>query len=96
MSATKLDREIIETFQRDGAVHLPGIFDQFWINKIAAGIEKNLQNPSRFAEKLKSEDGNGHYFNDYFNWFDIKEFQDIVRLSPAAEIAGQLMNTSKW
>ena len=64
------------------------------------GIEKNLEKPSIYSESLKSLDGDGDggrggaYFNDYMNWRQIEEFEELVWKSPAARIAGQLMGSS--
>ena len=39
------------------------------------------------------KDGEGVYFNDYFNWKNIGQFTKIVYESPAANIAAQLMGS---
>ena len=38
-------------------------------------------------------DGEGSYFNDYFNWRNIPQFSKLVKESPAAHIAAQLMGS---
>ena len=38
-------------------------------------------------------DGEGVYFNDYFNWKNIPQFTKLVFESPAAHIASQLMES---
>ena len=38
-------------------------------------------------------DGEGVYFNDYFNWKNIPQFTKLVFDSPAAHIASQLMES---
>ena len=38
-------------------------------------------------------DGEGVYFNDYFNWKNIPQFTKLVFESPAAHIASQLMDS---
>ncbi|KAJ9575249.1 hypothetical protein L9F63_025801, partial [Diploptera punctata] len=39
----------------------------------------------------RTGENTGTYFNDYCNWKKIPEFQEFVEHSPAAEIAGNLM-----
>jgi len=60
---------------------------------VKTGIEKNLENPSQYSEKLALKEGQGHYFNDYCNWQTIDEFRDFAYNSPAAEIAGKMMQS---
>ena len=80
----------IRTFQEQGVVCLRGLFGQ-WVEKLKKGIATNHAHPSQFSEWLKSEDSQTFYFNDYFNWHQIPEFEEFVLSSPAAEIAGKLM-----
>ena len=83
----------IETFQTQGVVCLRGAFRE-WVEKLKKGIATNHANPSSDrGEWIKSEDSQTFYFNDYFNWRRIPEFEEFVRLSPAAEIAGKLMKS---
>lgn len=88
-----LSQKTRESFDKDGAVCLRGVFSQEWVKKVAAGIETNLQNPSRYSECLRASGGPGSYFNDYCNWQKIPEFRDYVFNSQAAEIAGTLMQS---
>ena len=53
-----------------------------------------MKRPSIYSESLKSAGGGGGaYFNDYMNWRQIEEFEDLVWKSPAASIAAQLMGS---
>ena len=80
----------IKTFQEQGVVCVRGAFRE-WVDKLKKGVGANHANPSKDGEWLKSEDSQTFYFNDYFNWRRIPEFEEFVRSSPAAEIAGKLM-----
>lgn len=44
--------EQVEQFQRDGAVVLRNVFDD-WVDLIREGIQVNLQSPSQYSEWLK-------------------------------------------
>ena len=88
-----LSQQDIQQFDNDGAILLKGIFDKSWIEKVELGILKNFTKPSKYSEKLKGPTGCGFYFNDYCNWTTIPEFTEYVQKSPAAEIAGKLMNS---
>ena len=82
----------IKTFQEQGVVCVRGAFRE-WVDKLKKGVGANHANPSKDGEWLKSEDSQTFYFNDYFNWRRIPEFEEFVRSSPAAEIAGKLMKS---
>jgi quinol monooxygenase YgiN len=82
----------VADYQRDGAVYLPGLFKD-WVEAISAGIERNMREPGPYAsENLRAGD-TGRFFDDYCNWERIPEFQGVVRRSPAAETAAELMGS---
>ena len=83
----------IETFRKDGVVHLKGVFGREWVEKVTKGIKENLKNPSEWGKFIESETGSGNYFVDYWNWQRIPEFKDFVFHSPAAQIASRLMDS---
>ena len=84
--------QIIQQYKRDGAIVLRNVFDQEWIDKVKIGIQKSMENPSPNRETLRPLENEGAYFNDYCNWRKIPEIEDYIRNSPAASIAGQLMD----
>ncbi|XP_035220517.1 uncharacterized protein LOC118193528 [Stegodyphus dumicola] len=89
----KIDQDLIEEFDKNGAVCLRGVFEEKWIDIIRKGIKKNLMDPSSYSEFLKGTAGDGYYFDDYCNWKRIPEFYDYVFKSPAAAIAGTLVQS---
>lgn len=83
-------QEMIDDFQRDGVVLVKGLFKDH-VETIRSGIEKNMNEPGPYAaENLKPGEG-GRFFDDYCNWTRINEFEDVIRNSPAAEVAADLM-----
>src|SRR5882724_8624963 len=83
----------IADFRRDGAVCLPRLFAD-WVEIISAGIERNIRDPGPYAaENVKSGDG-GRFFDDYCNWERIPEFADVIRHSPGAQAAAELMGST--
>ncbi|XP_013378900.1 uncharacterized protein LOC106150566 [Lingula anatina] len=95
MASAALTPEVIRRFHEDGAVCLRGVFTQEWIQKVTEGIEANMAQPSKVGERLKAPGDEGVYFQDLFNWQKIPQFKDFVTGSPAAEIAGTLMQSKK-
>jgi len=82
--------EQIADFQRDGAIKLEGVFSD-WVDLMAAGVARNLADPSKYASE--NDVKQGRFFDDYCNWTRIPEFERIVRESPAAELAAQIMQS---
>ncbi len=58
---------------------------------MAAGIERNLANPGPFGSENAVEQG--RFFDDYCNWQRIPEFEQVIRDSPAGEIAANSMGS---
>lgn len=88
-----ITQDHIDAYQRDGAVLIKGLFRDF-VDRIAAGIEKNLAAPGPFAGDNLKPGESGRFFEDYCNWERIPDFADVVRHSPAAEVATDLMQSS--
>ena len=41
-----------ETYQRDGVLHIQGAFDADWLDLLARGIKRDMENPSlRYEER---------------------------------------------
>lgn len=84
----------IETFQRDGVVLIRSLFADH-VETLRAGIERNMAEPGPYAaENLKDGEG-GRFFDDYCNWTRIPEFEQVIRTSPAAEVAADLMRSQR-
>lgn len=79
----------IEAYDRDGAICLRGLFDVAWLDRLAVGMEKNFASPGPDAMHYDP----GGFHDDYCNWTRIAEYEDFIRRSPAAEIAGRLMRS---
>jgi ectoine hydroxylase-related dioxygenase (phytanoyl-CoA dioxygenase family) len=88
-----LTEESIESFARDGAVLIKGLFAEH-VDALAKGIAMNMDAPSEFgAENLKPGE-TGRFFDDYCNWTRIPPFEEVIRKSPAAQVAADLMQSN--
>jgi ectoine hydroxylase-related dioxygenase (phytanoyl-CoA dioxygenase family) len=88
-----IDQTTREAFARDGAVCIRGVFRD-WVELIAAGIEHNMREPGTYASESVRAGEPGSFFDDYCNWQRIPEFERIVRQSPAAQCAAELMQSN--
>ncbi len=82
----------IETFQRDGVVLVKGLFADH-VETLRAGIERNMAEPGPYAAENLKDGESGRFFDDYCNWTRIPEFEEVIRSSPAAEVAADLMQS---
>ena len=80
----------IDDYARDGAVLVRGLFAGF-ADEIAAGIEMNMSDPGPYAAENLKPGETGRFFDDYCNWTRIPPFDAVIRCSPAAEVAADLM-----
>jgi len=85
---------IIDTYRRDGVVHVPGAFVE-WVDPLRAGLDRNMASPAGYAfpsENL-SADEPGRFFESYCNWQRIGEYLAFVLSSGAASLAARLMES---
>ncbi len=86
--------EQVAAYRADGAVLLKGICAD-WVDLLREGVERNMAAPGPYAaENLKPGEA-GRFFDDYCNWDRIPEFETVIRQSPLADAAGQLMDSER-
>lgn len=92
MVHTLITQDHIDTFQKDGVVLIRGLFKDH-VNTLRTGVERNMVEPGPFASENLKQGENGRFFDDYCNWTRIPGFEEVVRTSPAAEIAADIMRS---
>ena len=85
-------KQQIDDYARDGAMLVRGLFAGF-VDEIAAGIEMNMSDPGPYAAENLKPGETGRFFDDYCNWTRIPPFDAVIRRSPAAEVAADLMGS---
>ena len=81
----------IEAFRRDGAVALRGVFSTDWIEKLRAGIDADMANPTDNLVRHTKDPQAPGYYEDFWAWSKVPEFEDFVRHSPCGALAAQLL-----
>jgi ectoine hydroxylase-related dioxygenase (phytanoyl-CoA dioxygenase family) len=84
-----------QTYERDGIVCVKRAFSAEWLTFLADAIEATMAAPGRLAEEYTPKGGKGRFFGDVEMALRIPEFRRFVDESPAAEIAGRIMGSSK-
>jgi len=85
---------LAEDFQRDGAVVIRGLFADH-VERLRAGMEKNLARPGRYAAENLHAGQAGRFFEDYCNWQRIDEFEHVARDPQLAAVAACLMGSAR-
>lgn len=85
-----VSRADIDGFRRDGVVLIRGLFADH-VETLRAGIAANMADPGPYASENRKAGQTGRFFDDYCNWQRIPEFAQVIRESPAAEVAADLM-----
>lgn len=84
--------EMIETYQRDGVVLVPGLFSDH-VETLREGVAVNMAEPGPYASNNEKKGQTGLFFDDYCNWTRISQFQDVIENSPVAQVAADLMRS---
>ena len=90
-----LTAELVSAFRRDGAVCVRSAFSREEVALVERGIERNLASPSSRAIVASRPDDPGYFIEDFCNWQVIPEYQEFIRRSPAAALAGRLMGSER-
>jgi ectoine hydroxylase-related dioxygenase (phytanoyl-CoA dioxygenase family) len=87
----------IDTYRADGVVCLRGAFAPEWLDLLAAGVERNLAAPGPTAQHYTKGGpaDDGFFLADHAMWREIPEYHDFIMGSPAAAIAGTLMDATE-
>ncbi|MBT8410960.1 MAG: phytanoyl-CoA dioxygenase family protein, partial [Octadecabacter sp.] len=64
------------------------------VDTLRAGIARNMADPGPYAAENLHSHEKGRFFDDYCNWQRIPEFEQVIRHSPAAEVAADLMGSA--
>ncbi len=84
----------IDTFRRDGVVLVRGLFADH-VEALRAGVARTMAEPGPYAAENLREGEGGRFFDDHGNWTRIPEPEAVLRDSPAAEVAADLMGSAR-
>ncbi len=86
--------QMVEHFQRDGALCIRQLLNADEIALLRDGIEANLAAPSARAKVASRPDDPGRFFEDFCNWQDIPQFGRFIAETPLALASRRLMGSS--
>ncbi len=74
-----LPQDLIQNFQRDGAVVLRGVLTTMQLLQLELGIEENLTNLSPLAIQASEPDDPGYFVEDFCNWPRNASYEHILK-----------------
>jgi ectoine hydroxylase-related dioxygenase (phytanoyl-CoA dioxygenase family) len=83
----------VEDLRRDGAIVLRGVIDAAWRDKIAAAIERDMQDPGPFFHDYQV--GKGRFHGNSVCWLRHEELADYVFDSPLPALAATLLRSDR-
>jgi len=91
--STPISREQVAQYRENGVVKLSAVFDPYWIEFLRPAVEVAMAEPGPHAEEYAK--GGGRFFGDLNVARRHAPFREFIHHSPAAEIAGTLMQSGK-
>lgn len=88
------DKEV-ETFGRDGVVHLRGVADKSWIETLRRGVDKSLSTHGPLSTVQTREGETGFFLSDICMAQEHSEYRDFMLNGPAPAIAARLMGSER-
>ena len=92
-NAPPVDQELVDAFQRDGVVLVRGALAPDQVEKLAAGVERNLNDLSPLGMNATKPGEPGSFVEDFRNWQRIPEYGEAIHASALPAIAGALMRS---
>ena len=93
-----ITQEEIDTYARDGVVCLRGAIDLEWVERLRHATDKVIAKPGPFGARYGTDEDAGTFFGDLYVWYVWTfepTFAAFVTDSPAARIAGEIMDATK-
>ncbi len=83
----------IESYDRDGVICARGLFDSYWVERMARAVDRIVANPTFYGGQV-SMDAKG-FSGDLFVWKQDDDFRDFVYHSPAARLANMVLRSTR-
>ncbi len=88
-----ISRDLVEQFQRDGAVCIRQLLGEADLAELKAGIDLNLAHLSPRAKVASDPKDPGRFVEDFCNWQENPHYRRFIFESSLAEVAGRLMQS---
>ena len=90
-----VSQQDIDSFERDGAVCLRGMFAEEWLDYLAGAIDEAMSSSGPYTKTQSNPGDPGFYFSDYWASKRVERLNYFAHNSPAAEIAANLLRSRR-
>ena len=87
--------EMVEAYRRDGAVHVPGVLDEGWVEHLRAAVALARTRPGPNAQDHSIEGESGGFFSDLQMSHRVPAFLPFITGSPMGAVAAELMGSRR-
>jgi len=87
--------ELIDSFRRDGAVHVRGLADERWLARLAEAVDANHLSPGPYRNDYTAPDADGGFWGDYCNWERFDAYREFALGSGVAELVADLLGSEQ-
>ena len=87
--------EMVEAYRRDGAVHVPGVLDEEWVEHLRDAVALARTRPGPNAQDHSIEGESGGFFSDLQMSHRVPAFLPFITESPMGAVAAALMGSRK-
>ncbi len=84
-----LSQQQIDSYRRDGVVHLPGVVGPDLVGRMVAAVEEVMADPSRFGGDMTRPGRPGRFFQDRHLFPTRPAFRAFLHETPLAALAAQ-------
>jgi ectoine hydroxylase-related dioxygenase (phytanoyl-CoA dioxygenase family) len=91
----RLAAEQVESFERDGALVLRGVFSASEMGLLTSGIDTNLAQPSPRAKVASSREDPGWFIEDFCCWQENAAYRRFIFESALGEVGAALMQSTR-
>lgn len=90
-----VSREDVARFKEDGAICIREVFDQEWVARMNAAVDRLLADPGKRAREATKAGDPGRFHMNVFMWRRDPDFRDFALNSPIAELGATLLEADK-
>ena len=90
-----LSRRQVEAYRRDGAVHLPRVLDEAWVEHLRGAVDLARTRPGPHAQDHGIEGESGGFVSDLQMSHRVPEFRPFFTESPMGALAAALMDSQR-
>ena len=90
-----VSEDTIDEYEENGVVLLKSVIEEYWLNKLATGVEKALVWQGDFTELYTTIEDPGLFVNDFYMWQRIPEFREWAFWGPGPDISRQIMRSQQ-